>query len=156
MKNFSVLPARNLQFIQFIPELHSLKLGVHQMDGTKASQAPISRFNTNSLFNLPENLKDGVANMELFNDHPDSGSSVMVFPNPANNLLRVSCMLKSEGMLTARIINILGAEASIRDIPGSIGNVKLELDISHLPNGAYFLMLDLPDGVYNHKFNILK
>jgi hypothetical protein len=89
MKNHSVLPERNLQFIQFVPELHSLQLGVHQMDGTIASQAHILRFNTIPLFKLPQGLyQDGDEMAQPFTMNYTSTEPVAleVYPNPARNI----------------------------------------------------------------------
>jgi hypothetical protein len=156
MKNYSVLPGRNLQFIQFIPELHSLKLGVHQMDGTIASKAPIMRFNTNHLFILPQNRKDGAERKGHQANNMLLEGTFLVFPNPARDLLQISWTHNTEGAITAIIFNILGAEVYHADILSRAGNFKFELDISDLQNGTYFLLMKSPDGVYTQKFNIIK
>jgi hypothetical protein len=157
MKNYSVLPGRNLQFIQFIPELHSLKLGVHQMDGTIASQAPTLRFNTISLFNQPQKLKMGTEEllaMEL--EFDDAETDFLVFPNPARELVQVSFGLSTQGSVNTSIYNILGERVFHQSIMCNKGPFMKEFDLSGLPQGTYFLRVNSPDGMVTRKISILR
>jgi hypothetical protein len=152
MKNYSVLPNRNLQFIQYIPELMSLKVGVSQRDGTIASQAPISRFNTNHLFNLPQNYNAAKASKMFF--MPDE--ALTVFPVPAGEFVNVSFVVPEPGNVSVAIYNMLGAQVFHQSDVKQQGAYSLQLDISGLLPGAYVVRVLTPDGNRMSKFNVVK
>lgn len=158
MKNYSVLPERNLQFMQFIPEKHSLKLGVHQMDGTIASQAHILRFNTIAMFKLPSSLKEGEeGGIEILTmDYANADENIVVFPIPARDKLQVSLTLKTPGNVTASIYNLLGAQVIHNSRMYTEGTWNMDLDISMLQQGTYFLRINSPDGMILRKITIIK
>jgi hypothetical protein len=151
-----VLPGRNLQFLQYIPELFSLKLGVHQMDGTMASQAPILRFNTIHLFTLPRNAMKTKSEeiMELEFAHMDEG--LLAYPNPARDILQVSFTVKTKGVVTAGIYNLLGARVYHQEIVSSEGLFTGKIDVSGLQQGAYFLRIDQPEETLIRRISIVR
>lgn len=158
MKNYSILPERNLQFMQFIPELYSLKLAVHQMDGTIASNAHILRFNTKSLFKLPQNLKDGETGVmqEPLTSVADPSEVFIVFPNPAKDILHVSFMIKETGYITADIFNILGERIYSHRFLCEQGLTIRNLDISALQQGTYLIRLNIPGDMISAKFTVIR
>jgi hypothetical protein len=159
MKNHSVLPERNLQFIQFVPELHSLQLGVHQMDGTIASQAHILRFNTIPLFKLPQGLyQDGDEMAQPFTMNYTSTEPVAleVYPNPARNILQVNYPIETPGNVSATILNLTGAQVYQKNFECTEGVFQFELDLSGLKPGTYFLTLRGPDGVVTSKIALTR
>lgn len=153
MKTYSVLPARNLQFIQFIPEKHSLKLGVHQMDGTIASQAPILRFNTIAIFKLPQNLKDEIVeDSEFFTlEHHTLSEHLRVYPNPARDYVRVSFEVPTSENVTANVYNILGSLVYTRLFSCNEGTCALDIDTSGWPEGHYLIQVCSTEKVMTHK-----
>ena len=156
MKNYSVLPARNLQFIQYIPEKHSLKLGVHQMDGTIASQAPIIRYNTLHLFTLPQNLKDEKAEEPFFLEFEPITDQFRVFPNPARDYLKVSFEVSAAEEVSTNIYNLLGALVSSQRFLCTEGVYTREIDISDLQQGTYLLQVSSSDRIITRKITLVK
>jgi hypothetical protein len=153
MKYHSVLPTRNLQFIQFIPELFSLKVGVHQMDGTIASHAHVLRFNTKHLFTLPHNLKEGVAAENPLMTHQEK---LLVYPNPAIDIMQVSFPLNRSGLVTTFIYNILGEVVYQHSHMGQESIIHSVIDVSGLQQGTYFLRIHCPGEVFTKKINVMK
>ncbi|MEO8085713.1 MAG: T9SS type A sorting domain-containing protein [Bacteroidota bacterium] len=66
-------------------------------------------------------------------------ANVLVFPNPASNLLSVSCMQLAINSIA--IYNLLGEKVSVVNLP--IANCPLQtlIDVSFLQSGIYFLKL---------------
>jgi hypothetical protein len=156
MKTYSLLPDRNLQFLQFIPEKHSLKLGVHQMDGTIASQAHILRFNTIALFKMAPGLKDAEAIQPMEVEPVKLDDELLVFPNPARNMIRVFIPVNAPGTVSAAIYNVLGEQVYHRSFISAEGRMHLEVDIAGFLQGTYFLRVSSSNGTVTEKFIVVK
>jgi hypothetical protein len=65
-----------------------------------------------------------------------------IFPNPAQNLVRVSVYLKEPSPLTISLVNLLGQE--VVRFPAewtAAGDFSRQIDVANLPQGAYLLRL---------------
>ncbi|MBL7765852.1 MAG: T9SS type A sorting domain-containing protein [Chitinophagaceae bacterium] len=74
------------------------------------------------------------ANVVSF-DQDDNG--LYVYPNPANEMLNVECLMFNEGDVTLELYNVLGQTVMSKSIPK--GTKKAELDVKGMPEGVYML-----------------
>jgi hypothetical protein len=86
--------------------------------------------------------------VSTFNGNDDS-NQLKVFPNPANELLNIS--LQNSAIQNCIITNALGQTVynSANEING---NHKIQLNISNLNQGVYFVKVRASNGSYNAKF----
>jgi uncharacterized repeat protein (TIGR01451 family) len=79
----------------------------------------------------------------------DDTNQLKVFPNPANEILNIN--LQNNNIENCIITNALGqmVYSSANEINA---NHKIQLNISHLSAGVYFVKVSAGDGSYNAKF----
>ena len=71
---------------------------------------------------------------------PNSESSLNVYPNPASSQLQIVGMSGSGAQDIARLYDLLGREVLNASLTMQSGNTsETTLDVSHLPEGTYFL-----------------
>ena len=71
-----------------------------------------------------------------------SPGSIMVYPNPFNNILNVTVQAKTIiEELTIDIINLYGQKIASTKNKNVFGEIKIETDLSHLPGGMYLVVL---------------
>jgi len=71
-----------------------------------------------------------------------SPGSIMVYPNPFNNILNVTVQAKTNiEELTIDIINLYGQKIASTKNKNVFGEIKIETDLSHLPGGMYLVIL---------------
>ena len=67
-------------------------------------------------------------------------ASVVVYPNPAKDLLNVEFVMENNGPADLQLVTMQGITVSIMTLADAKpGLNKAMLDVSHLPNGAYIL-----------------
>jgi hypothetical protein len=80
-----------------------------------------------------------------------SAANVSVFPNPAQNILKLNGLPNSSRNAKVAIINEFGRNLW----SGQLTNSSLDLP-DHLPNGRYWLTLKLKDGICSKQVVILR
>ena len=71
-----------------------------------------------------------------------SPGSIMVYPNPFNNILNVTVQAKTNiEELTIDIINLYGQKIASTKNKNVLGEIKIETDLSHLSSGMYLVVL---------------
>jgi len=73
-----------------------------------------------------------------------------VYPIPASNILYIKSFKKIDNI---KIFNVIGKETNSYEIKNY--NVPLQVDISQLSEGIYFLQVSIMDKLYNKKIMIL-
>jgi endonuclease I len=81
-------------------------------------------------------------------------NSVKVYPNPAGNSISVEAPLIFSSNSSLSIYNIYGQEVYYGT--GSSLNPTLNLDVSSLQNGMYFLLIKSENQVLSSKFQVLR
>lgn len=68
--------------------------------------------------------------------------TLLVYPNPANNVLYIASKdMLSEDLLKMSLTNILGQTMLSRDVQVKGKQLETAFDIAHLPSGVYFLQI---------------
>jgi len=78
--------------------------------------------------------------------------SVIVYPNPANNVLNVSFRKSLEGTLTFRIYDVSGRLVKDEVLKGVIAAERIQLNIADLSAGIYHYQISGNEGVVWNKF----
>jgi hypothetical protein len=82
------------------------------------------------------------------NESIDQTSFVQIYPNPASNVLNIKLSGFDLNSTSLKITNILGQDV----INTSVSNDQLELNLSNMPNGMYFVRVLVNNKeVVNHK-----
>jgi hypothetical protein len=83
---------------------------------------------------------------------------LVAYPNPAHNFVKIKfagCKEgRTDGTISLRIFNILGQLVSEKNIPVISLLTGLNFDLTHLPNGAYFICRNTEDN--NQALKIIK
>jgi plastocyanin len=77
----------------------------------------------------------------------NSLNSFGFFPNPATNQVKINFSLNSEATVSARLYNMLGQEVDVI-LPATnlvADNYTQKLEVSALPNGVYFIAMNVND-----------
>lgn len=175
MKQYSLQPHRNLNVIQIVPEDHYLRIGVHQVDGPNAANAPFIEFNTNMLFRPPASaLSSLLGNRPGFipgNIHQKKGvnqknaevagiipaDDLLVFPNPANDQLHVGLNNPGIGKLRLELFNLSGQRVFYREYLLQEGQAFLEsLDVSSLEKGIYILKINTDSSAIQRQLSLIR
>ncbi len=84
-------------------------------------------------------------------DDPALSQQVAIFPNPAKDVLNVQFdFTESPGQFNVRMMNALGVTVYENNL-GQAQNGTLEIDLSRVPAGTYFLQLTDGDANVTHK-----
>lgn len=79
--------------------------------------------------------------------------SISLYPNPANNQLHVNAVFENIEALDITIFNILGERVYTDQM--EVANLDMDIDVSKLSDGTYFLHLATRDGLHTEKLEIL-
>ena len=79
-------------------------------------------------------------------------SSLKLLPNPVSEVLTVRFGARAAGAVNFRIVNTLGEVVALRKMKATAGSNEQLFDVSALAPGAYFLTLQMGDGVRIEKF----
>lgn len=96
---------------------------------------------------IDENAVTGV-------EEPGFASSILLFPNPANNLLNVSFLQPVSGEAEAVVTDVQGRLVAQQAIGQDARQLKIGL--AGFADGVYFLTVSTPDGVFAKKFVVQK
>jgi hypothetical protein len=82
--------------------------------------------------------------------NPFESDEILVYPNPAQHMLKIV----GNGLLTeknlVRVLNIEGREMA--SISPSVNEKELTLDLKNYPAGIYIIEITTPDKLYRYKF----
>ena len=83
--------------------------------------------------------------------------TVMVYPNPASEMLNVSYQLNNDGVVTAWLQNMQsGVDATFNFGNQPAGWHSQKIDLPEIPTGVYFLKIQIADNTYIRKVVIRK
>ncbi|MCK5821993.1 MAG: right-handed parallel beta-helix repeat-containing protein [Bacteroidales bacterium] len=77
--------------------------------------------------------------------------NILIYPNPANNNIRISNLPLGIENIQITLFNTLGQTALERSFP-SHSSAPMSLDIGDLPKGLYFIQIDTNMGQYQARF----
>ncbi|MCE3281071.1 MAG: hypothetical protein K0S44_3262 [Bacteroidetes bacterium] len=88
------------------------------------------------------NLIDTCGHLEIgINEHDNSNDYMNIYPNPASTQITIEFDLTETRNTSIEIKNMLGETIKKVNNGFSIGNNKLEIDVSELPKGLFFVQL---------------
>ena len=93
------------------------------------------------------NYSDTITLLTVGNNEFNNDFEIKIYPNPTSQLLNISST-KNEQFFTLNLLDVSGK--NIQTIK-SFGN-NLTLNLNNLPNGVYFLQLELKDRMVTKKF----
>ncbi|MBC7865649.1 MAG: T9SS type A sorting domain-containing protein, partial [Bacteroidia bacterium] len=82
-------------------------------------------------------------------------NEVIVYPNPANNILYVNTNSKKEGTITIKLLNVMGQLVSTKTIANSTGGT-FDIDLSNVSAGVYFVNVSTPEKTVTKRFVVDK
>lgn len=146
MRDSSNSGSGNLQFMQFIPDDHILKLAVYK-NSKPAYQNPPDVYDLNMLFS--NDLKvEKISNEE---------SVITIFPNPATDLLNISIGKASKHPYSCNICDLGGRILMSRQFKTlSKTSETFTFNVSGLPSGTYLIRLCSAHESYQQLFSIEK
>lgn len=84
-------------------------------------------------------------------------NTMTVYPNPANETVNVSFELNKSLETTVEITNLLGEKVQVLNLGTlSLGSQKIELDLSDIDNGLYFISLSGEGDISTKKIRVTK
>jgi hypothetical protein len=124
----------NIMYMQYIPEWSQLKLSVCRIiDGVKypAYQLEPVVMDLEELFRSPVGI-DQIQDARL-------KTQVRVFPNPASETAIIRCRMPDAGYRMIELFSIEGKKIQNILKESSAGYHEIEIDVSDLPDGVYFI-----------------
>jgi PKD repeat protein len=78
--------------------------------------------------------------------------SLLLFPNPAENIIQLSATLTESGNWVFSMADVAGKEVMREELSVSGGTLQKSTDVSHLNPGVYFIRLSKANMTYTVKF----
>lgn len=85
-----------------------------------------------------------------------NAESLNTYPNPALNELNFNYNFTDNNNAVVRIVDLVGHSLLVKEFENLSGERKINLDISNLQRGIYFMMLEVGDKTMLSKFNVQK
>jgi hypothetical protein len=107
-------------------------------------------FSSNSGVNGP----GFVANWEIstgIEDQNENFDQLMIYPNPADNLLNISFNFEQTQSFEIRLISVTGKVVYSENTQDFTGNYINRIDLSNMAKGVYFLNMQSETGTVNRK-----
>ena len=83
--------------------------------------------------------------------------NLSVFPNPTTDKITIAFNLKEKETVAISVCNLLGKEVlKILDATQITGQHQEDINLGHLPNGTYFVKINIDNQLVTHKFIIQK
>jgi len=79
-------------------------------------------------------------------------NKIEIFPNPAEEKLNIELPESAHGMAELRIFNIQGQQVLDLNIQNVTHSELIKVDISDIPNGAYFIQIICDNKIYQKRF----
>jgi len=86
----------------------------------------------------------------------NGGLSVYIYPNPSEGKFTIRVSSPANQVSGIQVYNSLGVLVYSDNGPGITGNFTKRIDLSHLPNGVYYVNLNSNDGAFREKIVIGK
>lgn len=83
-------------------------------------------------------------------------NNVTVYPNPVNNIAKIDFSLAENTVVLTSIVNVLGETVTTQAYNLSAGNRQIELDVTDVPSGVYFIHLEINGQTNTQKITITK
>ena len=83
-------------------------------------------------------------------------NNLTIFPNPVNNLAKVNFTLKEKSIVKSSVINVLGETIMTNVYNLSVGNHQIDLDVTDVTSGVYFIQLEINSQTNTQKITITK
>jgi hypothetical protein len=98
--------------------------------------------------------ESSVFNAVLTNVSPEAEITATLFPNPVHEMLKLQISNLDSRMESEVFVLDINGSMVLRDKMVNVSNVKtIELDVSSLSNGSYFLMIKTGDQVIRERFS---
>ncbi|MBN2274287.1 MAG: T9SS type A sorting domain-containing protein [Bacteroidales bacterium] len=78
-----------------------------------------------------------------------------IYPVPAHREINIRDINKDEIPLSVAITDMTGLKVYQSNLKADDSNATYKIDVSHLPEGVYFIILEYPDYSVTHKISIL-
>ncbi|HRH50010.1 MAG TPA: CARDB domain-containing protein [Panacibacter sp.] len=119
-----------------------------------ADNGPWARGNNVSYYRLKLIDKDGMYRysqiLKISNEAVEK-LSIVIYPNPAKDLINLQLQIVAEGKYTIRLLDISGRAHFIKTYELIAGTHTLTLPINRLAQGVYFFVLQTMDGNAEYK-----
>ena len=83
-------------------------------------------------------------------------NNVAVYPNPVNNIAKIDFSLTENTVVLTSIVNVLGETVMTKVHNLSIGNHQIDIDVTDVPSGVYFIQLEINGQTNTQKITITK
>ena len=77
-------------------------------------------------------------------------------PNPVNNIAKIDFSLTENTVVLTSIVNVLGETVMTKVHNLSIGNHQIDIDVTDVPSGVYFIQLEINGQTNTQKITITK
>ena len=130
--------AHNLQFMQFAPEINMFKISVYSNGQPAYLNTPMT-FNTNTLLGLSSGLENTSA----------SQTEISFYPNPVFDIMTLKGLGEIKNDLHIRVFDLVGRIVISQEKTNICDEINL--DISSLSKGAYFIKLKYGNEIKSFK-----
>ncbi len=144
---------------EFIPEPDQWKRYYIELDEVSSNDDVFIRIKGKSRLGNNFFIRDIkiIDSSTSINEYLEILSNLDIYPNPANDILKINFKPELSGNYQIRISNILGENLETYNYKLSSGFSKLiELDVSKLFSGLYFIEIQAKNSIVNRKFCILR
>jgi hypothetical protein len=150
LRDYSRVVGSNVQFIQVIPELHTLQLSVYQNSSPAYYNTP-RKYDTDTLFVKPQAVSD----------RPELTTSDFIlyqnYPNPFNPFTNIQYQLNEPRKVTLTVFDGLGNEIAVLvNAEQPRGVYSIPFSAVGLPSGNYFYRLTVGNFSTVRKFVLMK
>jgi len=116
-------------------------------DGT-----PESSFEISDIYDYGDRLTFHVHFLNVGIEDHQLAENVIVYPNPATDVINVQCKMNNEqwNVKGMEVMDVYGK--TIRTIVGANNNSPMQIDVSDLSTGLYFLRINTDQGVITKRF----
>lgn len=87
-------------------------------------------------------------------DKPETAESFSIYPNPATDLITIQLGLNEPTDLALEITDLMGKKVAFITKGRESGNVKKQFNVSGLPNGHYFVRLEINGKATTRKLTV--
>lgn len=85
-----------------------------------------------------------------------SMNNLSIYPNPVNNIAKIDFSLEKNAVVKTSIVNVLGETVITQAYNLSAGNHQIDLDVTDVTSGVYFIQLEMNGQTNTQKITITK
>lgn len=89
-------------------------------------------------------------------DNNTAVADLSIYPNPTNNMSTIALSLKSQENVSMTLTDVTGKTVTSENFGVLSGSQKLNLDVSGLSEGFYFVTLNVGDELITKKISVIK